>query len=157
MAIRVHCPFCHQYLEKMTEVCPHCDSALPPGVVISLAAACGEPPQQRLLQNLRAVPDELIPITGMAGLPPGQARPTPAQTSGLRPWLAAALSLLCGLGQLYNGQVVKGIALMLLGAAAILSLPSLVGKIAIPLLWGFAIVDAFRVARDMRHEPSRCQ
>jgi TM2 domain-containing membrane protein YozV len=68
----------------------------------------------------------------------------------LRPWLAAALSLICGLGQLYNGQVVKGLVLMLLGAAAILCFPWLAGKIAISLLWGFAIVDAFRVARRMR-------
>jgi len=63
----------------------------------------------------------------------------------------SALSLICGLGQLYNGQVVKGLILMLLGAAAILSFPWLAGKIAIPLLWGFAIVDAFRVARRMHH------
>jgi TM2 domain-containing membrane protein YozV len=72
-------------------------------------------------------------------------------TSGLRPWLAAALSLICGLGQLYNGEVLKGMVLMVLGALAILAWPWLAGKIAIPLLWGFAIVDAFRVARRLRH------
>ncbi len=150
MAIRVHCPSCHQYLEQMTEVCPHCDSALPPGVVMSLAAANDETPPQTLLQNFRSVPDELIPMTGVADQPASEAWPTPTETSRLRPWLAAALSLICGLGQLYNGQVVKGIVLMLLGATAILGWPSLVSKIAIPLLWLFAIVDAFRVARHPR-------
>jgi len=135
----------------MSEVCPHCDAALPPAVIMSLAAAHGAPPPQTFLQNLRPASDELISITGIADPPPPAASPAPTQTSGLRPWLAAALSLICGLGQLYNGQVVKGFTLMILGAAAILSLPWLAGKIAVPLLWSFAIVDAFQVARRMRH------
>jgi TM2 domain-containing membrane protein YozV len=118
---------------------------------MSLAAAHDEPPPQTFLHNLRPAPDELIPLSGIADRPATSAWPTPTETSRLRPWLAAALSLICGLGQLYNGQVVKGSILMILGAAAILSFPWLAGKIAIPLLWGFAIVDAFRVARRMRH------
>jgi TM2 domain-containing membrane protein YozV len=135
----------------MAEVCPHCDATLPPAVVMSLAAAHDEPPPQTFLHNLRPAPDELIPLSGIADRPATSAWPTPTETSRLRPWLAAALSLICGLGQLYNGQVVKGSILMILGAAAILSFPWLAGKIAIPLLWGFAIVDAFRVARRMRY------
>jgi TM2 domain-containing membrane protein YozV len=151
MAIRVHCPSCHELLEQMAEVCPHCDSALPPAVVMSLAVAHGEPPPQTFVQNMRPAPEVLIPMTGMADRPLPEAWPTPMATSGLRPWLAAALSLICGLGQLYNGEVVKGMVLMVLGALAILAWPWLAGKIAIPLLWGFAIVDAFRVARRLRH------
>jgi len=151
MAIRVHCPSCHQLLEQMAEVCPYCDSTLPPAVVMSLAVAHGAPPPQTFGQNLRPVPEVLIPMTGIADRPIPGAWPTPTETSGLRPWLAAVLSLICGLGQLYNGQVVKGIVLLVLGALAILGWPWLVGKIALPLLWGFAIVDAFLVARRMRH------
>ncbi|ETW93740.1 MAG: hypothetical protein ETSY1_37880 [Candidatus Entotheonella factor] len=151
MAIRVHCPSCHQVLEQMADVCPHCEAALPPAVVMSLAAASGEPPPATFVQNLRPAPDELISMTGLSDRPPVETWPTPTETSGLRPWLAAALSLICGLGQLYNSQVVKGIVLMILGAAAILMWPSLASKIAIPLLWGFAIADAFRVARRTRH------
>jgi TM2 domain-containing membrane protein YozV len=150
MAIRVHCPCCHQLLEQMADVCPHCDAALPPAVVMSLAAALGEPPPQTYLQNLSPPPGELFHMTGLADHPTPEAWPTPTETSALRPWLAAALSLICGLGQLYNGQVVKGIVLMILGATAILSWPWLAGKMAIPLLWGFAVVDAFWVARGLR-------
>jgi TM2 domain-containing membrane protein YozV len=73
--------------------------------------------------------------------------PPPVQHSRLRPWLAATLSLICGLGQFYNGQVVKGIILMLLGTAALLSTPLPVGKIMVPLLWMYAIVDAYMVAQ----------
>ncbi|ETX03997.1 hypothetical protein [Candidatus Entotheonella palauensis] len=151
MAIRVHCPSCHQYLEQMADVCPHCDAALPPAVVMSLAAASGEPLPTTFVQHMRPVPEELIPMTEMTDRRAADAWPTPTETSGLRPWLAAALSLICGLGQLYNGQVIKGFVLMILGAAAIFMWPSLVSKLAMPLLWGFAIVDAFRVARRMRH------
>ncbi|PON11305.1 hypothetical protein C2W62_45540 [Candidatus Entotheonella serta] len=150
MAIRVHCPSCHQLLEQMAEVCPLCDSALPPAVIMSLAAARGEPPPQDFMQNLRPAPDELISMTGLEDRPALETWPTPTETSGLRPWLAAGLSLVCGLGQLYNAQVIKGVILMVLGALAILSWPWLAGKVAVVLLWGFAIIDAFRVARRLR-------
>lgn len=160
MAIRVHCPACHEYLEKMSEVCPHCDAALPPGVVMSLAAANGTPPSETFLNKMSHVPDELIPVAEMTdtlttttAVPHhyGEMPQSPTESSGLRPWLAAALSLCCGLGQLYNGQILKGIVLMILGAVAILNWPSLASKVAIPVLWGFAIVDAFRQARRMHH------
>ncbi len=152
MAIRVHCPSCHQLLEQMAEVCLHCDAALPPAVVMSLAAAHGEPPPQSFVQNLRPAPDELISLTDIDARPAIETWPTPTETSGLRPWLAAALSLICGLGQLYNGQVVKGVVLMILGALAIFSWPWQAGKIVALGLWGFAIVDAFRVARRLHHD-----
>ncbi len=148
MAIRVHCPSCHEYLEKMAEVCPHCDAALPPGVIISLAAANGESPPQMFVHNFSTAPDDLIPVDSMTPTAlHGETQSQPPESSGLRPWLAAALSLFCGLGQLYNGQMIKGIVLMILGALAIWSWPSLAAKVAIPILWGFAIVDAFRQAR----------
>ena len=150
MAIRVHCPSCNAHIEQMAEVCPHCDAALPPAVVMSLAAASGEPPPQTFVQNLRPQQDELIPMSALAEPATPEAWPTPVETSPLRPWLAATLSLICGLGQLYNGQVVKGIVLMALGAAAIWLWPGLASKIAVPVLWGFAVVDAFRVARRRR-------
>jgi TM2 domain-containing membrane protein YozV len=57
------------------------------------------------------------------------------------------LSLCCGLGQLYNGQIVKGMLLMILATAALVSLPMLIGKLLIPCLWSYAIIDAFLVAR----------
>lgn len=136
----------------MSEVCPNCDAALPPGVVMSLAAAHSESPPPAFVRNLTPDRDDLIPVTGIVDASHhGEVQPFPSESSGLRPWLAAGLSLFCGLGQLYNGQILKGIVLMILGAVAILSWPSLASKIAIPALWGFAIVDAFRQARPRRH------
>jgi TM2 domain-containing membrane protein YozV len=65
-----------------------------------------------------------------------------------RPWLAAALSLLCGLGQLYNGQTRKGLVLIMLGTAALMSLQWPIGHVLLPLVWLYAIVDAYLVARQ---------
>jgi TM2 domain-containing membrane protein YozV len=54
---------------------------------------------------------------------------------------------LCGLGQFYNGQVVKGLVLMVLGAVAVVTSAWLFGKLLLPLVWGYAVIDAFLVAR----------
>jgi TM2 domain-containing membrane protein YozV len=64
------------------------------------------------------------------------------------------LSLVCGLGQIYNGQVVKGMLLMILGTTAVVSLPLLIGKILALMVWGYAIIDAFLVARRTPEVPS---
>jgi TM2 domain-containing membrane protein YozV len=79
--------------------------------------------------------------------PPSPTPAPPAENSALRPWLAATLSLVCGLGQLYNGQVAKGVMLMILATAAVLGFRLPIGQMMIPLLWLYAIVDAYLVAR----------
>ena len=88
-----------------------------------------------------------------------------AAPSGRRPWLAAVLSLLCtGLGHVYAGRITRGLVLFLLSLLVMplvagLSLlePSkglLIGMLALglflPLLYVFAAVDAWRVARPHR-------
>lgn len=146
MAIYIHCPHCHQRLQEMREDCAHCGTVLPPGVFYALAAALGaSPPVPPIPPGW--VPRHITSATSVASPPPPDLPPPPVQHSPLRPWLAAALSLFCGLGQLYNGQVVKGIVLLVLGAAALLSLQLSLGKIMVPLLWMYAIVDAYMVAR----------
>lgn len=145
MAIHIHCPQCHQRLEDMREDCARCGAVLPPGVFYALSAAFGESPPAP------SIPPGRVPahVTQASSVPlPSPALPSPpVQHSRLRPWLAATLSLVCGLGQLYNGQVVKGLILMVLGTAALLSMQLSFGKIMVPLLWMYAIVDAYMVAQ----------
>lgn len=131
----------------MREDCTHCGAVLPPGVFYALSAALGKPATAPI-RPTGSVPTHVLqaPAVTPATSPPALPSP-PIQHSALRPWLAAALSLICGLGQLYNGQVVKGLILMLLGTAALLSLPLSLGKIMTPLLWMYAIVDAYMVAQ----------
>jgi len=57
------------------------------------------------------------------------------------------LSLICGLGQLYNGQIVKGVVLLICGIAAAVAWPFLLGKMLALILWLYAISDAYLVAR----------
>jgi TM2 domain-containing membrane protein YozV len=153
MAIIVHCPFCHQVLPEMRQECPHCHCELPAGVVYALAAAFGKPHLSPPLPPMGHPPAHLQDASRAASVSALDI-PPPSHNSPLRPWLAAALSLVCGLGQLYNGQVVKGMLLMILGTIAVVSLPLLVGKILTPMVWGYAIIDAFLVARRTLELPS---
>lgn len=151
MAFHIHCPHCHERLEAMKTNCTHCDAALPPGVLYALSVAFEDAPPPMQMPSMHAMPIHLQ-TTPPAAAAPRQALPSPApdlpaENSALRPWLAATLSLVCGLGQLYNGQVAKGVMLMILAAAAVLSFRSPMRQVLIPLLWLYAIVDAYLVAR----------
>jgi TM2 domain-containing membrane protein YozV len=144
MAIHIHCPQCHQRLDDMRPDCAHCGTVLPPGVLYALSASHGEP-----LASPMLVPGQVpAHVTQTISAPEPSWRPPPTHHSPLRPWLAAALSLICGLGQLYNGQVIKGLILLALGTAAIFSLQLPLGKIVVPLLWMYAIVDAYMGAQQ---------
>ena len=141
MAIYVHCPHCHEHVVKMAEACPHCQEALPIAVVQALSSALGGTPSPPPFMGAGWTP------THVTQAPP---QPYVAHHGVWRPWLAAMLSLICGLGQVYNGQVVKGFV-MLGGAAsavaAIVFLQSSLAMAIAPLWWVYAIVDAYRVGR----------
>ena len=142
MAIYVYCPHCHEHVADMTDACPHCREALPIGVVQALAAARGGVPSQTPVMGTDWAPAHLTQTP----------LPTYVTRHGVwRPWLAAALSLICGLGQFYNGQLVKGLVL-LGGAAAIVAaivlLHSALATAIAPLWWVYAMVDAYRAGRQ---------
>jgi len=142
VAIFVHCPHCHEHLPDVADACSHCGKALPIGVVQALSSAHGVAPPH-------------APFVGGDWAPTHLNRsPAPtdvAHHGAWRPWLAAALSLICGLGQFYNGQVVKG-GVLLAGAAAmaaaVVFLQSSLAAVIAPLWWVYAIVDAYRVGRQ---------
>ncbi|NHM28941.1 hypothetical protein G7K71_18630 [Desulfofundulus sp. TPOSR] len=63
------------------------------------------------------------------------------------PGLAAVLSfLVCGLGQIYNGQVGKGIALFVAAGITGLLCAVVIGFILLPVVWIYGIYDAYRTA-----------
>lgn len=141
MAIFVHCPHCHEHLPDVVDACLRCGQALPIGVVQALSSAHGAAPPQPSFMSGDWAPTNLT------------RSPVPtyvAHHGAWRPWLAAALSLICGLGQFYNGQVVKGVVLLGGAAAmvaAIMFLQSSLALVVAPLWWVYAIVDAYRVGR----------
>lgn len=68
-------------------------------------------------------------------------------TGGGNPFVAAVLSaILPGLGQLYNRELEKGLALIVASFLAALSVLVAVGLVLVPAVWLYAIYDAYRVA-----------
>ncbi len=66
------------------------------------------------------------------------------------PVLAAVLSLLVvGLGQVYNGQVGKGLLFFLVAIIIGLTLFIFIGFILVPLFWLFAAYDAYTTAEKI--------
>jgi TM2 domain-containing membrane protein YozV len=63
------------------------------------------------------------------------------------PGIAAILSFLfIGLGQIYNGEVGKGISYMILGFLLALSMFIIIGFILFPIFYFYQIYDAYTVA-----------
>lgn len=147
MAIHVHCPSCNERLEEVRQECAHCSAELPIGVLYALSAALGKTPMPAPLPASRRMPTHLTQTAPPAPRLAAVQEFSPAHNSRWRPWLAAALSLLCGLGQLYNGQIAKGLVLVALGGVAVMSWQFPLGKALIPIVWAYAMVDAYLVAR----------
>ena len=130
----------------MHDHCAHCGIALPPGVLYALSSALGVTPPPSPGFSGSGLPTHMSPTLSTLSTAAERQTP-PAQHSALRPWLAATLSLVCGLGQFYNGQLMKGMVLLICGIAAVVAWQFLLGKILAPLLWLYAISDAYLVAR----------
>ena len=83
-------------------------------------------------------------------------RPPPSTGQEKSPGLAALASAVwTGAGQIYNGEVGKGIALMVLMFFSMLAMAVLVGLLTTPLIWGYSIYDAHRTAKQRNQEATR--
>jgi TM2 domain-containing membrane protein YozV len=66
------------------------------------------------------------------------------------PGLAAVLSFfICGLGQIYNGQIVKGIAMLIAYTISWYLIFAIIGLVTTPILWLWGMVDAYRTAERL--------
>ncbi|MFC3957516.1 TM2 domain-containing protein [Halovivax cerinus] len=73
-----------------------------------------------------------------------------ATTVEKNPGLAAAASFLwTGLGQVYNGQIGKGIGFIVLQMVNVLLMFVLIGLITFPLTWIYGIYDAYKTAEKI--------
>lgn len=85
------------------------------------------------------------PNTGGYGPTSGQYYAPPREIKN--PWLAAVLSLLiAGLGQIYNGEVGKGIAFFIVAILIGFSIFIVIGIILAPIWWIYSAYDAYKVA-----------
>lgn len=72
------------------------------------------------------------------------------QLTPKNPTIAALLSfLLTGAGQIYNGQVGKGIFFIAVQAVNVLLMAVLIGFITLPITWLYGIYDAYKTAEKL--------
>jgi TM2 domain-containing membrane protein YozV len=72
------------------------------------------------------------------------------------PGLAAVLSFFwTGLGQIYNGQIAKGIGLMVIYVFSWILMFVLIGFITTPLLWIYGMWDAYKSAERINWDISQ--
>ncbi|MCJ7638298.1 MAG: hypothetical protein MUO70_00185 [Euryarchaeota archaeon] len=65
------------------------------------------------------------------------------------PGVAAVLSFFwAGLGQIYNGQLAKGIGFMVLYAFSVLLIFVLIGLLLAPIVWLIGMWDAYHTAQQ---------
>jgi len=68
------------------------------------------------------------------------------------PGVAAVLSFFfTGLGQIYNGQIGKGIAFIVVGVVNLLLMLVIIGFITAPIFWIFNIYDAYKSAEKFNN------
>ncbi|MDX1644277.1 MAG: hypothetical protein R3244_07975 [Thermoanaerobaculia bacterium] len=88
------------------------------------------------------------PTPSVASPPPPPAAEGRAR-DGKNPILAAVLSLFPGIGNIYNGLYLRGLAFFLICTACVILVAERPGPLfglAIPFFWIFNIVDAYRQA-----------
>jgi|YelNatPaOPRAMG01_1025707.scaffolds.fasta_scaffold362959_2 TM2 domain-containing membrane protein YozV/ribosomal protein S27AE len=87
---------------------------------------------------------EICPKCGVRIKPPVEIK---------NPGLAGVLSFfIVGLGQIYNGQIGKGIILIILYIISIALCWVIVGFILLPILWIYGIYDAYKTAKRINSE-----
>ncbi|SEO22299.1 hypothetical protein SAMN04487948_101180 [Halogranum amylolyticum] len=93
---------------------------------------------------------EICPECGIRQLPPPRSSVDSALgelLEGGNPFVAAALSaLIPGLGQLYNRELEKGLGFIVASLFAVLSAVIVVGFVLYPIIWVYAIYDAYTTA-----------
>ena len=94
-------------------------------------------------KNPAIQPTSMVASAGTA-MAPAQQIIVVAEKS---PGLAAVLSFFwAGLGQIYNGEISKGIVMMVAYAVSCVLMAIVVGFFTTPILWIYGMVDAYRTA-----------
>jgi len=91
---------------------------------------------------------EICPKCGIRVIGPSKTHIQAVQLKN--PGLAALASFIwCGAGQVYNGQILKGVVLLIAYLISIVLIFVLIGLITTPLLWIYGIYDAYKTAEKI--------
>jgi TM2 domain-containing membrane protein YozV len=132
-----YCPNCGKEVQGNPPFCPQC------GKPLQLAGATTQPTAYCPHCGAQIDPQaEICPKCGV------RVKQPPVGGERKSPGLAAVLSFLfTGLGQIYNGQIGKGIAFVVVGIILLVTVIILIGFILYPLFWIYNIYDAYRTAK----------
>jgi TM2 domain-containing membrane protein YozV len=98
-------------------------------------------------KNCGAEIDEKAEICPKCGV---RVKPIPVTTDKKSSGIAAIASFFIpGLGQIYNGQIGKGIMYIIIGIIFALLMIVLIGFILYPLFWAYNIYDAYTTAEKI--------
>ena len=90
---------------------------------------------------------EICPKCGVRVAPPPSVAP-PVAVARKSEGIAAVLSFVfVGLGQIYNGEIGKGIMFLIIGIILAFTMIFLIGFILYPLFWVYNIYDAYNTAK----------
>jgi TM2 domain-containing membrane protein YozV/RNA polymerase subunit RPABC4/transcription elongation factor Spt4 len=134
-----YCANCGDQINKEAEICPECGVRQPNETETKYCANCGE----QIDENA-----EICPKCGVRQ--PGATTSQQPVYQQKNPGIAAVLSaLFVGLGQIYNGEILKGIILIIAYAVSYVLILILIGFITTPLLWIYGVYDAYNTAKKI--------
>jgi TM2 domain-containing membrane protein YozV len=108
--------------------------------------------QRNLAESQEMTPAQEAPRTSQVPHPQLHGSPSVVR-SGKSPRLAAVLSAVwCGLGQIYNGQIGKGVLFLVLFLISWIAILIGIGYVTTPILWGLGMIDAYKTAERLNLE-----
>jgi len=126
----------------MARYCEHCGAEVPNGA--KFCRSCGK----ALTQTGDNSPQPAVPAQ-----PPAQYAAQGQPVFYKNPGVATVLSFLwAGAGQIYNGEIGKGIAFIVLYVFSVLLMFVLVGFLTTPILWIWGMIDANSSAKRINAE-----
>ena len=134
-----YCANCGDQIDQQAEICPECGVRQPGATKTKYCANCGDQIDQQA---------EICPECGVRQ--PGATNYQQPVFQQKNPGVAAVLSALwVGFGQIYNGEIAKGIVLMGLYFISVLLIFVFIGIVTTPILWIFGIYDAYNTANKI--------
>jgi len=131
----------------MPRHCEHCGREVPADA--KFCRSCGKP--------LTQTGEQSAPPAAPAQPPAHYARQGPP-VFYKNPSIATVLSFpWMGAGQIYNGEIAKGLAFIILYAFSVLLMFVLIGFITTPILWIWGMVDANGSAKRINERLAREQ
>ncbi|MGP8190241.1 MAG: double zinc ribbon domain-containing protein [Methanobacterium sp.] len=133
-----YCGNCGDQIDQNAEICPKCGVRQPEVKKTKYCTNCAS----QIDQNA-----EICPQCGVRQ--PGSAtfkQPVIQKNPGIAAVLSA---LFVGLGQIYNGEILKGIILIIAYAVSCVLIFVLIGFITTPILWLFGVYDAYNTANKI--------